>query len=146
MNFVLTKPQLKKLKSYLKDEKENHPSIWKAITQAEKSGAHLPQFSATVKEKNLIQKILSVKNPLSARTLRLRDSGLLKPHEWIGGNEFFHPKPKVNKYLEREKHGQLRMELNPKKKKKKNPLKKHLVKGSKAAKDFMAKLRAKKKK
>ena len=70
----------------------------------------------------------------------------MKPQEWIGGNEFFQVKPKVNKFLERERHGQLRMELNPKKKKRKNPIKKHLVKGSKAAKDFMAKLRAAKRK
>ena len=93
------------------------------------------------KKKPIKQKL----NPLAIRTIKLRGAGILKPHEWIGGNEFFQVKPKVNKFLERERHGQLRMELNPKKKKKKNPIKKHLVKGSKAAKDYMAKLRKMKK-
>ncbi len=58
-------------------------------------------------------------NPLATRTKALRASGAIKADEWIGGNEFHQVKPAVNKFLERERHGQLRMQLNPKKKKKK---------------------------
>lgn len=65
-------------------------------------------------------------NPLANRTKTLRASGAIKATEWIGGNEFHQVKPAVNKFLEREKHGQLRMQLNPKKKLKarKKPAKK----------------------
>jgi hypothetical protein len=95
-----------------------------------------------------------LKNPISLRTKNLRDVGSIKGNEWIGGNEFFHHKPKMSQFEKAEKYGgQIRMTLNPKSPKKIKAVKKtvtkknpRLIKGSKAAKLHMAKIRAKKKK
>lgn len=152
MNLELKKIQITKLKKYLKDEKENHPTIWKALTHASKAKQAVSKFIVTAKEKNLITKILSIKNPISLRRKCLT--------------------PKMSQFERAEKYGgQLRIALNPKKKKKKNNPSKldrcvkavkksgtalnayavckkstgrknpRFKKGSKAAKEFMAKLR-----
>ena len=62
------------------------------------------------------EKLLN-KNPLATRTKHLREAGVIKSTEWLGGNEFKQVKPKIHKwvqrYQEREKQGQIGMQLNP---------------------------------
>lgn len=114
----LNRKELLKIEEYLRDEVREHPAIFGAVVNGIKTNKSKVIYSVTPKELALLKKILAVKNPLSSRTKKLRDSGVLKDSEWIGGNEFYRVHPKVSRFAEAEKYGQLRMELNPKKKKK----------------------------
>lgn len=118
MNVELSRAELIRLEKYLADEKKEHPGIWRALIEGIKSRAAKVIYEVNKKELGLLKKVLKIKNPISARTKSLRESGAIKENEWLGGNEFYHRKPKETFFERAEKYGgQIRMELNPKKKK-----------------------------
>lgn len=134
MIIQLTRSELLKIENYLMDERKAHPIIFGAVVNALKTHRPSVSFSVTLSEYGLIKKILNrknprskvkafIKNPLSKRTKLLRELGAIKEDEWIGGNDFHRVHPKVSRFHEAEKYGQLRMELNPKKRKRKKKVK-----------------------
>lgn len=114
MIVQLKRPELKRLEKYLSDEKKEHPGVWRAIIEGLKSNRKTLNYEVTKHEAGLLQKVLAIKNPISTRTKNLREAGAIKETEWIGGNEFYHHRPKMTQFERAEKYGgQLRFELNP---------------------------------